>query len=112
MGMTFGSQVLDWGLTTRSCWHEFLSLLLAVMIGAVIGVTTSFCPSADTWPTEQMSSRGDTTGLIAGIAIGMFLAQYFPHQASLEENRPNILHLHPSSPFLFFSHSKVSRCRI
>lgn len=71
MGMTFGSQVLDWGLTTRSCWHEFLSLLLAVMIGAVIGVTTSFCPSADTWPTEQMSSRGDTTGLIAGIAIAI-----------------------------------------
>ena len=69
MGMTFGSQVLDWDLAVRSCWHEFLSLLLAVLIGAIIGICTSFCPSADSWPTEQMSSRGDTTGLITGIAI-------------------------------------------
>lgn len=76
MGITFGSRVLDWNLALRSMWNEFLSLLLAVLIGAIIGVCTSFCPVAENWPTEQMSSRGDTAGLVTGIAIA--IPRYVP----------------------------------
>lgn len=69
--MAFGSRVADWSLTWRSSWHELQSLLLAVAIGALTGVCTAFCPVADEWPTEQMSSRGDRRGLVAGIAIAI-----------------------------------------
>ena len=71
LGMAFGSRISDWKLTMKSSWHELLSLLLSVIIGAIIGVCTAYCPVADKWPTKEMSSRGDITGLVAGIAIAI-----------------------------------------
>lgn len=71
LGMAFGSRVSDWKLMRRSSWHELLSLLISVIVGAIIGVCTAFCPVADGWPTKEMSSRGDITGLAAGIAIAI-----------------------------------------
>ncbi len=71
LGITFGTRVGDWKLTLRSTWHELLSLFISVAIGAIVGFCTAFCPVSDDWPTEQMSSRGDTRGLVAGIAIAI-----------------------------------------
>jgi hypothetical protein len=45
--------------------------MLAVLIGAIIGFSASWSDSADEWPTDEMASRGDTIGLITGIAIAV-----------------------------------------
>ena len=71
MGITFGSRVLDWTLARKSIWHEFFSLLIAVLIGALIGISTSFSKIAQQWPTQEMESRGTSMGLLTGIAIAI-----------------------------------------
>lgn len=50
---------------------EFLALLISVLIGFIIGLSTSTLPVAEDWPTLEMSGRGDQTGLITGIAIAI-----------------------------------------
>jgi hypothetical protein len=62
---------LDWKLTKSSAIVEFVSLLLAVLIGAIIGFSASWSEIAEEWPTLEMIGRGDTTGLITGIAIAI-----------------------------------------
>jgi uncharacterized membrane protein len=71
MGMTFGSRVADWSLARSSALNELGALLIAVLVGVVIGFASSFSPIAEEWPTEEMGSRGDLTGLITGIAIAI-----------------------------------------
>lgn len=71
MGMTFGSRVCDWKLAKWSAANELTSLLLAVSIGACIALTSSWTESASEWPTNEMISRGETTGLLTGIAIAI-----------------------------------------
>ena len=72
MGMTFGSRVLDWSLTKSSAKVEIGALLISILIGAIIGFS-SFWATDDfeNWPTEEMRSRGDITGLFTGIAIAI-----------------------------------------
>jgi uncharacterized membrane protein len=71
MGMTFGSRVLDWRLTRSSAINEVGSLVIAILVGLVIGFASSWTPEAENWPTDEMKSRGDITGLITGIAIAV-----------------------------------------
>jgi uncharacterized membrane protein len=70
--LTFGTQIKDWPLVHSSLFNESIALLGCVLIGAVVALCSSFTPMAeDTWPTEQMSIRGDPTGLLTGIAIAI-----------------------------------------
>jgi uncharacterized membrane protein len=70
--LTFGTQIKDWPLVRSSLFNESVALLGCVVIGALIAICSSFTPMAeDTWPTEQMSIRGDPTGLLTGIAIAI-----------------------------------------
>ncbi|CAJ1965715.1 unnamed protein product [Cylindrotheca closterium] len=64
---------------------DFLALLLiasilagvglitnsTVVIVAVVGFAAAFSQYADEWPTPEMGSRGDVSGLITGIAIAI-----------------------------------------
>ena len=49
----------------------FPALLLSVLIGAIIGLGASWTNVAETWPTNEMSIRGETQGLLTGIAIAV-----------------------------------------
>jgi len=71
MGMTFGARVNDWALAKSSFFNEAVSLLISVGIGGGIGFTASWSEGAEDWPTEEMISRGDVTGLITGICIAI-----------------------------------------
>jgi uncharacterized hydrophobic protein (TIGR00271 family) len=71
MGMTFGSRVYDWELAKFSLHNEFISLLVSVFIGVLIAVGSFWSTSAEEWPTEEMSLRGTTVGLITGVAIAI-----------------------------------------
>ena len=68
---TFGSRVLDWELAKSSFRVESIALLLAVAIGALIGIASSWAPIAEDWPTEEMASRGSAVGLATGVAIAI-----------------------------------------
>jgi hypothetical protein len=50
---------------------ESVALLLAVLIGAIIGISTSWSPVAEEWPTPEMIGRGDVVGLLTGVAIAI-----------------------------------------
>ena len=71
MGITFGSRVLDWKLARESAAVELGALAIAVLTGAVVGFAAAFSQYADDWPTPEMESRGDVSGLITGIAIAI-----------------------------------------
>ena len=71
MGITFGSRVKDWSLASFSFIHEVVALLICIIIGAIIGFSASWSAAATEWPTEEMASRGDVTGLITGLAIAI-----------------------------------------
>ncbi|CAJ1965711.1 unnamed protein product [Cylindrotheca closterium] len=71
MGITFGSRVLDWKLARESAAVELGALAIAVLTGAVVGFAAAFSQYADEWPTPEMGSRGDVSGLITGIAIAI-----------------------------------------
>jgi hypothetical protein len=62
---------MDWPLAKYSAFVEAVALLLAVLIGAIIGFSTSWADIAQEWPTREMGSRGDTVGLLTGIAIAI-----------------------------------------
>jgi uncharacterized hydrophobic protein (TIGR00271 family) len=71
MGITFGSRVKDWSLASFSFIHEVIALLICIIIGAIIGFSASWSAVSAEWPTEEMASRGDVTGLITGLAIAI-----------------------------------------
>lgn len=72
LGITFGTRVQDWPLVKTSFLNEALSLCGCVIIGLVVGLCAGFTDLAyNTWPTDEMESRGETSGLITGIAIAI-----------------------------------------
>jgi uncharacterized hydrophobic protein (TIGR00271 family) len=72
LGMTFGAVVRDGKLIKESMKTEFVALLLCVLMGVLLGLVCIFGGFfVDTWPTTEMSSRGDLSGLLTGIAIAV-----------------------------------------
>lgn len=71
MGITFGSRVLDWKLARESLGVEVGALVIAILTGAVVGLCGAFSFYAEDWPTPEMASRGDVSGLITGVAIAI-----------------------------------------
>lgn len=71
LGITFGLFVSDRKLLRRA-WHaEFLGLLLALLVGGIVGIAFTPFVSVFAWPTQEMASRGTWWGLIIGIAIAL-----------------------------------------
>ena len=51
---------------------EVGALLVSILIGMIIGFSSFWATDdLDVWPTNEMSSRGDITGLLTGIAIAI-----------------------------------------
>lgn len=72
LGMTFGAVIRDSKLIKESLKTELVSLLLCVLIGVLLGLICIFGDFfTPTWPTSEMSSRGDIAGLLTGIAIAI-----------------------------------------
>jgi hypothetical protein len=72
LGLTFGTRVQDWPLVWSSILNETLALIGCVVIGLLVGICAGFTDLAyDTWPTNEMHSRGEVTGLLTGIAIAI-----------------------------------------
>lgn len=72
LGLTFGSRIKDWPLVKISLLHEIYALMGCVVIGAFVGLAAGFTSLAtETWPTSEMSNRGEWTGLLTGIAVAI-----------------------------------------
>lgn len=72
LGLTFGSRIQDWPLVKISLRNETLALMICVLIGAFVGLAAGFTSLAtETWPTTEMQSRGELTGLLTGIAVAI-----------------------------------------
>ena len=72
LGLSFGFVIRDFKLVRKGMWTEIIALTLCCFLGIILGVV---CVIGDifveTWPTPEMSSRGDVAGLITGIAIAI-----------------------------------------
>lgn len=71
LGCCFGSRIFDFPLVKSSLKNETLALAICVLIGLLIGLTTSFTDLAQSWPTNEMQIRGEPKGLLIGIAIAI-----------------------------------------
>lgn len=71
MGMTFGARIDDWRLVRSSFLVETYSILICFFVGALITLCAGWTELADTWPTNEMQIRGETSGLVIGIAIAI-----------------------------------------
>mmetsp|Transcript_12979 Transcript_12979/g.40978 ORF Transcript_12979/g.40978 Transcript_12979/m.40978 type:complete len:174 (-) Transcript_12979:76-597(-) len=71
LAFTFGTAVRDLALIKRGVYVEIVGVIVTFMVGMFVGVI--FCPFADEfeWPTNEMSSRGDKTGLLVGLAFAI-----------------------------------------
>jgi Domain of unknown function (DUF389) len=72
---------MDWDLAKAGAYVAFTALLLAVIIGALIGVFNSWFPHAEEWPTPEMAALGDVEGLLTGIALA--IPRYVSHYTGL-----------------------------
>jgi uncharacterized hydrophobic protein (TIGR00271 family) len=71
LGITFGMFVADKTLFWRSLHAEIQGLLLCSVVGFAFCAVLSPLASSLEWPTLEMTSRGETWGLIIGIAIAI-----------------------------------------
>jgi uncharacterized hydrophobic protein (TIGR00271 family) len=72
LAVTFGVVVADYDLAKLGLRSELYGLFMCVVVGFVGGlIAAPLCVDEYTWPTEEMSSRGEWTGLIVGIMIAI-----------------------------------------
>ncbi|GMH81061.1 hypothetical protein TL16_g08812, partial [Triparma laevis f. inornata] len=72
LGLSFGSVIRDYKLVRKGMWTEIVALLLCCLLGVILGVICVLGGLlTDTWPTSEMSSRGDVAGLVTGIVIAV-----------------------------------------
>jgi len=70
IGMAYGLIVCDWHLVRQSIRNELISLVISILIGMIIGVSVGWTDLAlETWPTHEMSSRGELTNFLVGIPV-------------------------------------------
>ena len=70
LGMAYSIIVWDWALFRQSVKNEIISLIICIIIGMIVCLTTGWTNLAhDTWPTNEMSSRGELTNLLVGIPV-------------------------------------------
>ena len=70
IGMAYGLIVLDWKLVRNSIRNELISLFICIIIGMIVCVGTAWTNLAlETWPTNEMSSRGELTNFLVGIPV-------------------------------------------
>ena len=72
LGLTFGSRVGDWPLVKTSLINESVALVGCIVIGLLLGICVGFTDLAqETWPTNEMEIRGESTGLLIGLAVAI-----------------------------------------
>lgn len=70
VGMAYALVVWDWTLFRQSVKNEVISLAICIVIGMIVCISTCWTDLAhDTWPTTEMSSRGELTSLLVGIPV-------------------------------------------
>ncbi|GMH97183.1 hypothetical protein TrST_g8887 [Triparma strigata] len=72
LGLSFGSVIRDYKLVRKGMWTEIVALTLCCLLGVILGVICVLGGLlTETWPTSEMSSRGDVAGLVTGIVIAI-----------------------------------------
>lgn len=71
LAMTFGSNILDYSLIKLGLVSELLSLAICVVMGFVIGLCVIAVGTEESWPTQEMKTRGQVSGLLVGLAIAV-----------------------------------------
>jgi uncharacterized hydrophobic protein (TIGR00271 family) len=66
LGLTFGCVIKDWDMVARGALNEFIGVMIALVVGIVIGLLYYLSEDRFDWPTEQMASRGTLESLVLG----------------------------------------------
>ena len=72
LGMAYGLCIWDLPLIKRSIRNEVISVGICVIFGVIIAACCSWTQMANSWPTEEMLSRGTRTTFLCGIPIAFF----------------------------------------
>lgn len=72
VGLAYGTTIKDWQLVRLSLRNECLSLLFCIIVGMTIAAITGPTQLSNTWPTSEMSSRGQMSTFLVGLPIAFF----------------------------------------
>ena len=74
MAVTLGTSIHRYDLVCSGLLTGLLSLLKCIFVGGVIGLIYAGVPGdavQEAWPTHEMASRGDQSGLLVGFVIAL-----------------------------------------
>ncbi|MFX1562982.1 MAG: TIGR00341 family protein [Promethearchaeota archaeon] len=69
LGLSFGAVINDRRMVITGVKNETYGLLIAVIMGIVLGVVLIPLAPVYSWPTDEMLVRGELIGLIIGIVV-------------------------------------------
>jgi uncharacterized hydrophobic protein (TIGR00271 family) len=73
LGFTFGTTIRRKSLIQIGCRNEIISLIICLLVGMVMCVITVLwgADHRSEWPTSEMMSRADESGIISGIFVAI-----------------------------------------
>jgi uncharacterized hydrophobic protein (TIGR00271 family) len=73
LSFTFGTTLRNRSMIMTGLRNELISLALCVLTGLIWGLVAAFANVDErrNWPSDEMTSRGDVTGLLSGIAVAL-----------------------------------------
>jgi uncharacterized hydrophobic protein (TIGR00271 family) len=72
VGMAYGATIRDWRLTRRAFKTEVLSLLFCISMGAILGACIGPTHLASSWPTPEMTVRGNWQNFLVALPVAFF----------------------------------------
>jgi hypothetical protein len=79
MGMAYGFTIKDYDLVKHALFTETVSILVCIVMGCLIGLTTGWTDLANDWPTSVMLDRGSwqmffvscPVAFVSGLAVAV-----------------------------------------
>ena len=72
VGIAYGGTICDFRLVKRAAINEILSIVFCIFMGMIIGLITGLTSLSNSWPTQEMMSRGTWSSFYVGIPTAFF----------------------------------------
>lgn len=72
VGIAYAATIQDWKLGKQALKTELISVFLCILMGAVIGLCTGWTAMSESWPTDEMKTRGSWTNFLVALPVAFF----------------------------------------